>query len=117
MSWWPAPTCSTPAAAAARTRSVPSCPVAPRMSSRSEDDIVLHHVLQRVVPLDQALVPVDRSGGGPVVHGALLERPENLLGAVLWRETGRIAQPVADLLEAHSIRPVVGVAIPIFDIL
>src|SRR5712691_11964324 len=41
MSWWPAPTCSTPAAAAARTRSVPSCPVAPRMSSRSEDDIDL----------------------------------------------------------------------------
>src|SRR5437773_2792292 len=41
MSWWPAPTCSTPAAAAARTRSVPSCPVAPRMSSRSEDGIDL----------------------------------------------------------------------------
>src|SRR5207247_4156707 len=41
MSWWPAPTCSTPAAAAARTRSVPSCPVAPRMSSRSEDRIDL----------------------------------------------------------------------------
>src|SRR5213080_3888753 len=41
MSWWPAPTCSTPAAAAAWTRSVPSCPVAPRMSSRSEDDIDL----------------------------------------------------------------------------
>src|SRR5204863_4157883 len=30
-----------PAAAAAWTRSVPSCPVAPRMSSRSEDDIDL----------------------------------------------------------------------------
>src|SRR6266568_2186150 len=41
MSWWPAPTCSTSAAAAAWTRSVPSCPVAPRMSSRSEDDIDL----------------------------------------------------------------------------
>src|SRR6266568_5546124 len=68
MSWWPAPTCSTPAAAAARTRSVPSCPVAPRMSSRSEDAIVLHHALECVVPLDQALVPVHRAPASRVIE-------------------------------------------------
>src|SRR6266571_3758905 len=52
MSWWPAPTCSTPAATAARSRSVPSCPVAPRMSSRSEDGIVLHRALQNGALID-----------------------------------------------------------------
>src|SRR5438093_25550 len=90
---------------AVRVRSrptVPSCPV-PRTSSRSEDDIVLHDGLERVVPLDQALVPVNGLRGGPVLQRALLERAEDLLGAVLGGNAGAVFQPVADLLKADPI--------------
>src|SRR6266571_5219853 len=116
MSWWPAPTCSTPAAAAARTRSVPSCPVAPRMSSRSEDGIVLDDAFQRVVPLDEALVPVDRPCGRPVLQPTDFQCRVDLLCTALRCKRGLVVEAVPDLLEAHLIGAMVRVAVPVLDV-
>src|SRR3954463_2864663 len=80
---WLNATCSTPAAIAARTISLPSCPVAPRIATGLEDDIALHHVLQRGVPLDQALVPFDGARGRAVGERPLAQRSEDLARAGL----------------------------------
>src|SRR2546422_1172813 len=113
---WLSAACSPPAAAAARTRSEPSWPVAPRIATSLEDDIALDDALQRVVPLDQALVPLDRPRRGAVRQRALAQGREDLASAGFRSLARRIADAVGDLLEAHPIGAVVGVAVPVLHV-
>src|SRR2546423_13916901 len=91
-----------PADSAARTMSLPSCPVAPMIATGLEDDMVL-------VPLD---CPRRRAVG----ERALTQRGENLARPRLRRLTRRIPEPIRDLGETHLIRPMVRIAIPILDV-
>src|SRR5437879_1060314 len=110
---WPRGTTSKPRATAARTKSLPNCPLAPRTTIGLEDDIALQDILQRAVPVDQGLVPLYCLRGWPVVQSAAPKRVEDLSRPVLGCVAGCVPKPVMDLAEADPIGAVVRIAVPV----
>src|SRR5437588_2790537 len=96
--------------------SLPSCPVAPRIATGLEDDIALYDILERGMPLHQALIPFDGARRRAVDNRPLAQRSEDLARAGLRRLAGRIAESIGNLLETDLVGSVIRFPVPIFDV-